>query len=122
MSLARRATSADAAELVRLRRQVMLDSYHGPDTDTGRHPAAVTTLRERLTDPDGDLAAFAPDLRSRGHSRSCVEALLGRYRTRDVRVIDPHASPDGEALYTSLGFARTPDPSMRLRFPGPLRS
>ncbi|MEU3183123.1 GNAT family N-acetyltransferase [Streptomyces sp. NPDC006923] len=160
MSPARRATPTDAEELVRLRK-VMLDSYRGPDPDTGWQPAAIETLRERLAVPDGSLMAFVvdrpegsggagpglascavgtieyrlggpgnptgtsghvfnvatdPDLRRRGYSRACLEALLEWYRSRGVRKIDLHASREGEPLYTSLGFARTPDPSMRLTF------
>ncbi|MEV0037423.1 GNAT family N-acetyltransferase [Streptomyces sp. NPDC050804] len=57
-----------------------------------------------------------PELRRRGHSRACVEALLDWYRARGVRKIDLHASREGEPLYASLGFVRTPDPSMRLIF------
>ncbi|WP_416069644.1 hypothetical protein [Streptomyces sp. AK02-01A] len=33
-----------------------------------------------------------------------------------LRKNDLHASREGEPLYASLGFARTPDPSMRLTF------
>ncbi|MEV7086916.1 GNAT family N-acetyltransferase [Streptomyces sp. NPDC093085] len=177
MSLVRRATPADAAELVRLRK-VMLDASHGPDPDTGWQPAALRTLRERLADPDGDLAAFVvdrparpsrpgdgagardrteptapedtppplvscavgtiehrlgspgdpsgagghlfnvatdPDARRQGHSRACVAALLEWYRTRGIRKIDLHATPEAEPLYISLGFTRTTAPAMRLR-------
>ncbi|MET7615571.1 GNAT family N-acetyltransferase [Streptomyces sp. NPDC005408] len=151
MSLARRATPDDAEELVRLRK-VMHDSYAGHSPDVGWQPAAVDTLRKKLTDPDGDLTAFVverpgglaacavgtieyrlggpgnphgrsgyvfsvatdPDLRRRGYSRACMEALLGWFRERGVRKIDLRASADGEPLYTSLGFVRTPDPAMRL--------
>jgi hypothetical protein len=31
----------------------------------------------------------------------------------EVEVVDLRASPDGEPLYASLGFARTKDPAMR---------
>ena len=55
-----------------------------------------------------------PEHRRQGFSRACMEALLGWYRERDVRRIDLHATTQGEPLYTSLGFARTPAPSMRL--------
>ncbi|MFD7895642.1 GNAT family N-acetyltransferase [Streptomyces sp. NPDC059743] len=60
--------------------------------------------------------ATDPDMRRRGHSRACLEALLGWYRARGVRKIDLHASREGAPLYASLGFVRTPDPSMRLTF------
>ncbi|MFE2940431.1 GNAT family N-acetyltransferase [Streptomyces sp. NPDC059255] len=170
MSLARRATPADAGELVRLR-TIMLDSVHGPDQDTAWQSPAAETLRTRLADPGGDLAAFVvdrpgdgpvravgadgaghlggtglaacavgaieqrlgspgnplglvghvfsvatdPDLRRRGYSRACMEALLDWYRSRGVRKIDLHASEEGEPLYASLGFVRNPAPAMRLR-------
>ncbi|NEB76865.1 GNAT family N-acetyltransferase [Streptomyces sp. SID14478] len=52
--------------------------------------------------------------RRQGFSRACVEALLDWYRERGVRRIDLHATAQGEPLYSSLGFARTPAPAMRL--------
>ncbi|MET9494564.1 GNAT family N-acetyltransferase [Streptomyces sp. NPDC006552] len=55
-----------------------------------------------------------PEYRRRGFSRACVEALLDWYREREVHRIDLHATAEGEPLYTSLGFARTPAPAMRL--------
>ncbi|WP_420033501.1 GNAT family N-acetyltransferase [Streptomyces sp. cg28] len=55
-----------------------------------------------------------PDHRRRGYSRACVEALLACYKERDVRRVELLATADGEPLYTSLGFARTPAPAMRL--------
>ncbi|MFI9587472.1 GNAT family N-acetyltransferase [Streptomyces sp. NPDC052236] len=153
MSLARRATPADAEELVRLRK-VMLDACKGPDPDVSWQPTTVEILRKRLADPDGDLAAFVvdrpggggpgacavgtiehrlgspgnptgtsgyvfsvathPDQRRLGHSRACMEALLDWFRERGVVRIDLSASADAEQLYASLGFARSPDPAMRL--------
>jgi GNAT superfamily N-acetyltransferase len=151
MSLARRATPADAEELVRLRK-VMQDSHIGPNPDVSWQPAAVDTLGKKLADPAGDLTAFVverpgglaacavgtieyrlggpgnphgmsgyvfsvatdPDMRRRGYSRACMEALLAWFRERGVSKIDLRASSDGEPLYASLGFVRTPDPAMRL--------
>ncbi|WP_353942378.1 GNAT family N-acetyltransferase [Streptomyces sp. HUAS MG91] len=55
-----------------------------------------------------------PDHRRRGYSRTCVEALLAWYKERDVRRVELLATADGEPLYSSLGFARTPAPAMRL--------
>jgi GNAT superfamily N-acetyltransferase len=55
-----------------------------------------------------------PEHRRMGYSRACVEALLGWYRERGVHRIDLFATAQGEPLYTSLGFARTPSPAMRL--------
>jgi ribosomal protein S18 acetylase RimI-like enzyme len=83
---------------------------------------AVGTIEHRLGSPHNPLGlsghvfnvATDPEQRRQGHSRACMEALLDWYRTRGVRKIDLHASSAGEPLYTSLGFARSPDPSMRL--------
>lgn len=155
MSAPRRAVPADSEELVRLR-QVMLDSVTGVQPDAGWQPAAVATLRDRLSDPDGTLTAYVvdrpggglaacavgtveyrlgspgnpegtcghvfsvatdEDMRRRGYSRGCLKGLLGWFRERGVRKIDLRASPDGEPLYASLGFVRTPDPAMRLSLP-----
>ncbi|MCQ4207252.1 MULTISPECIES: GNAT family N-acetyltransferase [Streptomyces] len=55
-----------------------------------------------------------PDHRRRGYSRACMEALLDWFRERDVHRVDLHATAEGEPLYASLGFARTPAPAMRL--------
>jgi GNAT superfamily N-acetyltransferase len=55
-----------------------------------------------------------PAYRRRGHSRACVEALLGWYRERGVRRVELRATDAGEPLYAALGFERTPAPSMRL--------
>lgn len=154
MSAARRAVPGDAEELVRLR-QVMEESLSGPATDLGWRPAAVATLRDRLGDPDGTMAAYVvdrpggpglaacavgtiehrlgssanprgttgyvfsvatdDDQRRRGHSRACMEGLLDWFRAHGVRRVDLRASPEAEPLYASLGFARTPDPAMRLK-------
>lgn len=43
-----------------------------------------------------------------------MEALLDWFRERGVRRVDLRASEEGEPLYASLGFVRTPDPAMRL--------
>ncbi|MGY0486763.1 GNAT family N-acetyltransferase [Streptomyces sp. WG-D5] len=55
-----------------------------------------------------------PGYRRRGYSRACMEALLAWFGERDVRRVDLHASVEGEPLYSSLGFVRTPAPAMRL--------
>ncbi|MFD7940556.1 GNAT family N-acetyltransferase [Streptomyces sp. NPDC059755] len=70
MSLVRRALPEDAAEVLRLR-QVMIDSTSpvptvGPVSpvggpSTGWHAESLPTLRERLSEPDGDFAAFVVD-------------------------------------------------------------
>lgn len=89
---------------------------------TGLAACAVGTIEHRLGSPRNPTGvsghvfnvATDPGQRRRGHSRACMEALLDWYKTRGVGKIDLHASSAGEPLYTSLGFARTPDPSMRL--------
>ncbi|MEU6842261.1 GNAT family N-acetyltransferase [Streptomyces sp. NPDC046716] len=55
-----------------------------------------------------------PDHRRRGYSRACVEALLAWYKEHEVHRVELLATADGEPLYSSLGFARTPAPAMRL--------
>jgi ribosomal protein S18 acetylase RimI-like enzyme len=59
--------------------------------------------------------ATDPDQRRRGYSRACMEQLMGWFERRGVTKVDLKASPEGEPLYASLGFARTADPAMRLR-------
>ncbi|MEU4499397.1 GNAT family N-acetyltransferase [Streptomyces sp. NPDC023998] len=88
----------------------------------GLAACAVGTIEYRLGGPGNPhgtsgyvfSVATDPDRRRRGHSRACMEALLAWFRERGVHRIDLRASPDGEPLYASLGFVRTPDPAMRL--------
>ncbi|MFF8903921.1 GNAT family N-acetyltransferase [Streptomyces olivaceoviridis] len=58
--------------------------------------------------------ATDPDARGRGYARACMEELLGWFRARGAGHVLLNASPEAEPLYTSLGFTRDPDPSMRL--------
>ncbi|MEV0898608.1 GNAT family N-acetyltransferase [Actinoplanes sp. NPDC049802] len=89
----------------------------------GLAACAVGTIEERLGNPhnpDGRIGyvfnvATHPDMRRRGYSRACMEALLQWYRDRGVRSVHLQASPQGEPLYMSLGFTATPDPAMRVR-------
>ncbi|GAA4927974.1 GNAT family N-acetyltransferase [Actinoplanes utahensis] len=151
----RRATPADAAELVRLRAVMLRTMGNNPDwNDDWREPAreslvrrlgaaeptlgafvvdrpggsglaacAVGLVEERLGNPfnPGGRVGYVfnvvtdEDMRRRGCSRACMEALLEWFRDQGVRAADLRASPDGEPLYASLGFVRTPDPAMRLR-------
>jgi len=84
---------------------------------------AVGSIEYRLAGPDNPTGATGyvfnvatdSDQRRRGYSRACLEQLLTWYRRRGVTKVDLKASPDGEPLYASLGFARTADPAMRLR-------
>ncbi|MBP0458360.1 GNAT family N-acetyltransferase [Streptomyces bomunensis] len=83
---------------------------------------AVGTVEQRLGAPgnhaglSGHVFSVVTDaaMRRRGYSRACMRALLAWYREQGVVKIDLHASPEGEPLYASLGFVRTPAPSMRL--------
>ncbi|MFF7200572.1 GNAT family N-acetyltransferase [Streptomyces sp. NPDC008141] len=92
------------------------------DRPGGLAACAVGTIEHRLGGPGNPhgvsgyvfSVATDPDMRRRGHSRACMEALLAWFEERGVRKIDLRASSEGEPLYTSLGFARTPDPAMRL--------
>ncbi|MER6612306.1 GNAT family N-acetyltransferase [Streptomyces xantholiticus] len=94
----------------------------GPGGPGGLAACAVGTIEYRLGgpgNPEGTCGyvfsvATDEDMRRRGYSRACMEGLLGWFRERGVRKIDLRASSDGEPLYTSLGFVRTPDPAMRL--------
>lgn len=73
----------------------------------------------RAGNPHGSVGhvfsvATDPDARRRGHARACMEALLDWFREKRVAHVDLNASAEAEPLYTSLGFVRKPDPSMRL--------
>ncbi|MFI7445982.1 GNAT family N-acetyltransferase [Nonomuraea sp. NPDC049714] len=107
MDEARRATAADADELVRLRAVL-------PAHMSGRDPAGDDWRRAAA---DMFSVATDPDQRRRGYSRQCVTALLDWYRDQGIMAVFLRASEEGEPLYRSLGFTRTPDPAMRLRLP-----
>jgi len=84
---------------------------------------AVGIIEQRLAGPDNPSGTTGyvfnvvtdPDQRRRGYSRACMAALMAWFADRGVRKIDLKASPEGEPLYASLGFARTADPAMRFR-------
>lgn len=88
----------------------------------GLAASAVGTIEYRLGGPGnpsgttGYVFSVATDesMRRRGYSRACMEGLLGWFRERGVHKVDLRASAEGEPLYASLGFVRTPDPAMRL--------
>ena len=104
----------------------------GPATDPGTAPKAPSTLAAcavgtvelRLPGPNAPRGlvghvfnvATDPDFRRRGYSRACMTALLAWYRQHGVRKIDLFATPEGEPLYASLGFARGSAPAMRLEY------
>nr|WP_241744291.1 GNAT family N-acetyltransferase [Cellulosimicrobium arenosum] len=57
-----------------------------------------------------------PRARGRGLARACVEAAIAWARDADVDSVSLHATPEGEALYRSLGFADTTYTELRLRW------
>ncbi|NGO12943.1 GNAT family N-acetyltransferase [Streptomyces sp. HC44] len=91
MSLVRRATPEDAAELLRLR-QVMIDSMlpSGGPTDTDWHAESLPTVRHKLADPDGDFAAFVIDHPSRLGALAAL--VVGTIEYRIGRAGNPHGS------------------------------
>ncbi|WIM94818.1 GNAT family N-acetyltransferase [Actinoplanes oblitus] len=88
----------------------------------GLAACALGQIEQRLgnpANPDGRIGyvynvVTDVDMRRRGYSRACMEALLEWFRERGVRAADLRASADGEALYESLGFRRSHEPGMRL--------
>ncbi|MFI1207740.1 GNAT family N-acetyltransferase [Streptomyces sp. NPDC020802] len=60
--------------------------------------------------------ATDPEARRRGYARACMEELVRWFREQGVGQIDLTASAEAVPLYASMGFVRTPDPLMRLRF------
>ncbi|MFD7340497.1 GNAT family N-acetyltransferase [Streptomyces violascens] len=83
---------------------------------------ALGTIEYRLGGPGNPTGTVGyvfnvvtdDDMRRRGLSRVCMEALLGWFQERSVFKIDLKASPEGEPLYVSLGFVHSPNPAMRL--------
>ncbi len=57
-----------------------------------------------------------PQARGRGLARACVEAAVGWARAQGVDSVALHTTPDGEALYRSLGFTDTTYTELRLRW------
>ena len=115
---ARRTLAKHLAEAAPTMTAFVVDRPDGP----GLAACVVGTIDHRLggpANPTGRVGyvfsvATDPDMRRRGYSRACMMALLKWYRGQGISKIDLRASPDGEALYRSLGFARTKDPAMRL--------
>ena len=57
-----------------------------------------------------------PAYRRRGYGRATLVALLAWLRSTGITTVDLHATPDGESLYRSLGFAEPTEPALTLRF------
>jgi ribosomal protein S18 acetylase RimI-like enzyme len=91
------------------------------DSPPGLAACVVGAIDERLPGPRSvsPLRGYVynvvtdPAYRRRGFSRACMQALLAWFEEHGVSSVDLRASPDGEPLYASLGFARTKDPAMR---------
>ncbi|MGX4692427.1 GNAT family N-acetyltransferase [Streptomyces sp. JNUCC 63] len=105
MSLVRRAEPEDAAEVLRLR-QVMIDSVPGADTSTDWQAESLSTLRARLTEPDGDFAAFVVDHPERPGALAALVAGTLEYR------IGRAGNPHGRVGYV---FSVATDPDARRR-------
>jgi len=91
---------------------------------------AVGEIDQRLPGPGDPTGlrgyiynvATVEEFRRRGWSRACMEALLRWFEDEGVGAVDLRASPEGEGLYTALGFKRTEHPHMRrLSSPTPSR-
>ncbi|MBB6433994.1 GNAT family N-acetyltransferase [Streptomyces candidus] len=101
----RRATAADAPEVLRLR-QVMIDSIERADRSTDWHAASLPVLREQLAHPGPSFAAFVADHPERpGRLRSLACGTL------EYRIGSP-ANPEGCYGYV---FSVATDPDQRRR-------
>lgn len=157
----RRAEAADAADLVRLRAQMLADMGRsaGDDDDPWR-ASARQWFADRLAcrgefasfvidDPDdgvvacsagicdfhapgpGNLAGVRghvfnmstfPAYRRRGYARACLDALLEWFRDEtQARVINLNATPDGIAMYRSVGFTEPRFAALQLMLTPPDR-
>ncbi|MFJ4519985.1 GNAT family N-acetyltransferase [Streptomyces sp. NPDC088810] len=107
MSLARRAGPGDAAEVLRLR-QVMIDSLWsaGGAGPTEWHAESLPTLRERLTEEDGDFAAFVVEHPGRPRALAALAAGTVEYR------IGKAGNPRGRVGHV---FSVATDPDARRR-------
>ncbi|MEU7835208.1 MULTISPECIES: GNAT family N-acetyltransferase [unclassified Nonomuraea] len=109
MNEARRATAADAAELVRLRGVLMTQLAGHRSADGGWKATAEVMLRERLAEPDPTLVAFVvdrPDLVGRaGLLAACAVGTV------ECRLPGP-GNPSGEVGYV---FNVVTDPAHRRR-------
>ena len=82
------------------------------------------TIATRLPGPRAPTARFAyvqwlvtdPAHRRRGHARAIFAAILEWIQAHEVRVIELHATPDGESLYRSFGFETPAFPQLRAVF------
>ena len=90
--------------------------------DAGLAAVAVGWLDQHLigpTNPSGQVGYIAnictdSAFRRRGYSRSTLTALLDWLRSRDIRLVNLHASEDGANLYKSMGFTESTETSLTL--------
>ncbi|MGI8328376.1 GNAT family N-acetyltransferase [Actinomadura scrupuli] len=82
------------------------------DGRAGLAASGVGVIDQRLPGPRtpngrwGHISGMVtdPGHRRQGHARAIMTELLAWFHAHEVRRIDLHASPDGEALYRALGF------------------
>lgn len=105
MSLVRRAAPEDAPEVLRLR-QVMIDSMTPSDGPTEWHTRSLPTLLARLSEPDGDFAAFVVDHPERPGALAALVVGTIEYR------IGRPGNPEGIVGFV---FSVATDPDARRR-------
>ncbi|MCA2225963.1 GNAT family N-acetyltransferase [Nonomuraea aurantiaca] len=115
MNEARRATAADAVELVRLRGVLMTQLAGHRSADGSWKESAEAMLRERLAEPDPTLVAFVvdrPDLVDRAGQPDRAGLLAAcAVGTVEYRLPGP-GNPSGEVGYV---FNVVTDPAHRRR-------
>jgi GNAT superfamily N-acetyltransferase len=85
--------------------------FHAPG------PGNVTGVRGHVFN-----MSTLPAHRRRGYARECLEALLDWFRDEtEARVINLNATPDGTALYRSMGFAEPRFAALQLMLASPER-
>ena len=105
MSLVRRAVPGDAPEVLRLR-QVMIDALPGSDGSTEWHAESLPTLRKKLSESDGDFAAFVVDHPERPEGLAALVVGTVDYR------IGKSGDPRGAVGFV---FSVATDPDARRR-------
>lgn len=85
--------------------------------------SGAASIATRLPGPSNPAARFGYiqwvstdfEWRRQGMARAVTEALIRWLHERGVRSIELHATPDGEAIYRSLGFEEGRNPALRSR-------
>jgi GNAT superfamily N-acetyltransferase len=106
---------SEGAEHVRRRLglDLMVFVVDDPDEPGRLVAAAAGTIATRLPTPHNPAAragyvqwvSTERAFRRRGSGEAVMRRLLDWYDTEGVAVVELHATPDGEPLYRSLGFA-----------------